>query len=179
MSEPLYLRNFAHQKVRNLREAINKIYLGEALIYSFESPNSFFIGSIPYQTQVIWHPKNRISLRLAYGGCTYFLWSHIVENLVFTGLVLYKFEIYSYDIFMIFHIFDTIKFCTSIKVDELRDKIEEKLLEAFKSHQYDDIKSNDFLQFQTETYFSLNRNFQKYGICIDEINPFVHIETEI
>ena len=178
MSEPLYLKHFVHQKVKNLREAINKVYLGEAIIYSFESPNSFFVGNIPYQTQVIWHTPREVTLHLAYGGCTYFLWSHTVENLVFTGLVLYKFEIYSFDIYIIFHIFNTIKFCTSIKVEDLKDKIEDKLLDAFKSHQYDDINSNDFLQFQTETYFSLNRSFQKYGISIDEINPFVHIETE-
>lgn len=179
MVEPLFLKNFAHQRVKNLREAINKIYLGEALIFSFESPDSFFVGNIPYQTQIIWHPKKDVRLHLAYGGCTYFLWSHIVENLVFTGLTLYKFEIYSFDIYMIFHVYDTIKFCTLIKVDDLKDKIEEKLLESFKPHQYDDISSNDFLQFQTELYFSLNNNFQKYGISIDEINPFVHIETEV
>lgn len=178
MSEPLFLKHFTHKKVKNLREAVNKIYLGEALIYSFESPNSLFIGSIPYQSQVIWHHPNEATLHLASGGCTYFLWSHLVENLVFTGLVLYKFEIYSFDIYMIFHIFDPIKFCTSIKIDVLKDSLEEKLHDAFKQHQFDDLNSNDFLQFQTETYFSLNKVFQRYGVSIDEINPFVHIETE-
>ncbi|OHS94211.1 hypothetical protein TRFO_11286 [Tritrichomonas foetus] len=174
--EPIPLKHFIHQRVRNLREAVSKIYSGEALCYTFDDPNALFVGTIPYQAQAIWHLPQEVTLHISSGGCTFFLWSHQVENLVVTGLVSHRFQIHTLNIDLTFHIFDSIKFCTTLKVDELRDKMEEFLLNAFRDHQYDDLKSHQFTMFNTEQFFKMNRLFQKYGVAVTQIVPSVALK---
>ena len=175
MNEPTLLRNFTHKRVKNLSEGLKQLFSGDALCYSFDQPSSLFIGSIPFQAQAVWHKTKEVSLHVSSGGCTYFLWNHQVENLVFTGLLVHQFRIYNFDIYIIFHVFDAIKLCTSIKIDALRNLMEEKLLEGFKDHQYDSLESKEFICFLAEFFFKYSKYFDKYGVSINEIVPRVHL----
>jgi hypothetical protein len=168
--EPIVLHNFIHQKVSSLSTALANIFTGGALIYTFDRPRWVFVGSIPAQAAVLWHFVNKQELHIASSGCTFFTWNHITEVLVYTGLFRHAFAIGKLVVFVTFHIFDPIKFCSSIPVDQLHDSIEATLQETFKDHG-DDFVSNKFLDSISVLFFALNDKYQKYGIGITNILP--------
>ena len=176
--EPILLKNFEHKKVYNLREAVSMIFDGEALSYSFQRPSSLFLGMIPFQAQVLWRDQNEVTLHISSGSCTFFLYNHLVENLVVTGLVKYRFIVFALDVDVTFHVFDAMKFSSSIKVSEMHDLMLNELKVLLEPHKHDDFKASEFISKKLRIYFKLNDKFQKYGIGITNLNVNVHRDTE-
>ena len=174
--EPILLQHFIHQKVSKLSTAVAQIPTGNALVYTLYKPKSLFIGTVPRQCSVIWHYPDHEELQVFSSGCTFFTWKHVVEVVVVTGLVMYKFELSSNDMFVVFHVFNPIRLCSSIAVDEIHDKMENMIKTFMKGHEDDAFGSPEFLSFKSEMFFALNRTFQNYGIAINALYPRVRLE---
>lgn len=173
--EGIWLQHFIHQKVGSLRDALNQYRNGNALVYTFQKPNSLFVGTIPRDCAVIWRYPKHEELYIASSGCTFFTWNHIREVFVVTGVVIHKFELSETDVFVKFHVFDPVKLCSSIEVDKLHDQMESALRRLMKGHEDDAFESVEFKVFKSQMYFELNRTFQGYGVSIDGIRLEVRL----
>jgi hypothetical protein len=171
--EPIVLQKFVHQRVPSLSAAIKLLPTGSAMIYTFEKPKSFFVGTIPRQAAVLWRYNNAQELQIASSGCSFFTWSHTTELLVVTGLQMYQFPLSTVDVGLIFHVFDPIKFSSAILVDQLHDELEAEVREMFRDHEGDAFDSKEYKHYQAECFFALNRKYQKYGFGITRIVPRV------
>jgi hypothetical protein len=178
MMEPITLHKFIHQRVSSLSAALKLLPTGSAIIYTFERPKSLFIGTIPRQAAVLWRYGNAQELQIASSGCTFFTWRHTTELLVVTGLQAFSFPLSSIDVWLIFHVFDPIKFSSAIPVDELHDALEVDVREMFRGREGDSFESKDHQCYQAERFFSLNRKYQKYGFGITRIVPRVRVNHE-
>jgi hypothetical protein len=173
--EPIELRHFIHQKVRSLSAALKSAFSGAALLYTFEQARGLFIGSVPAQTSVLWHYGQQQQLHVTCCCCTFFTWQHTTEVLVLTGLMRYKFALSKTDVWITFHIFDPIRFCTAENVDVVHDLLERDIAREFVGHEDDAFRSVNFLMWQADLFFRLNNKFQPYGMGITKIEPEVRL----
>jgi hypothetical protein len=171
--EPITLQEFSHRRVSSLSAALKLLPTGSALLYTFEKPQSLFIGTIPRQAAVLWRYNNAQELQIASSGCTFFTWRHTTEILVVTGLQAYKFALSAIDVWLVFHVFDPIKFSSSIPIDQLRESLESEVRKMFHGHEGDVFESKEYKHYQADCFFALNRKFQKNGFGITRIVPQV------
>ena len=174
--EGIRLQHFIHQKVGKLSDALKQYETGNALVYTFTKPRSLFVGTVPRQCAVIWRYPKHEELYISSSGCTFFTWNHLVEVFVVTAVVMYKFQLPETDVLVKFHIFDPIKFCSSIKVDELHDKMARAVKQFMTDHEEDNFESSAFQLYQAEALFKLSRMFHVYGVSIDGFTPQVRLK---
>lgn len=192
--EPIRLNNFISQRVSNLNEAMSLVQSGNAISFHPRMKSSIYIGTIPKNVQVVWHNSNEIQMNVFYGGFTYFFWRHQVDCVMNTGLLVHRFEIFRLDIDLTFNIFNSLLFQhlgieSSMKMlkgqnvqtnvnssveEEMRNMLENDLIDAFKDHQYDDFTSDGFLIYKSVVFFNMSEKYQKYGLSINQIDICVH-----
>ena len=99
----------------------------------------------------------------------------MVEAVVVTGLVVWKFELPKTDVLVTFHVFNPIKFCSSVPMDQLRDEMQNALQEKMAGHEDDAFESLAFTKYQAQMFFAMSREFQRYGVAITSIEPHVRL----
>lgn len=171
MPRPLLLKNFAATKVRNLREGINLLYKGEAIVFYFEWPMSFFIGYIPEFAKVVWRNYDSETLHWHGPGYTYFTWNHSCETLINTGLITYRFQLGQLDIDVTFYIFNPQKFVISIKIEDLYDIIMRHLYKCFNDQNNKILDTNQMYRHIAKHFFIINDDLSQYGIAVTLIDP--------
>jgi hypothetical protein len=176
--EPIHLQRFVHQRVPSLSAALKLLPTGSAMIYTFEKPKSLFVGTIPRQAAVLWRYNNAQELQVASSGCTFFTWSHTTELLVVTGLQYHEFNLSDIIVWLIFHVFDPIKFSSAFPIDQLHDQLDADVREMFREHEGDAFESKEYKHYQAGCFFALNRKYQKYGFGITRIVPTVRRQHE-
>ena len=70
--EPIFIKDLIHIKVNNIWDAIKQLPTGNALIYTFCTPNSLYFGEIPRQATVIWRNKNQETINSLSSKWTYY-----------------------------------------------------------------------------------------------------------
>jgi hypothetical protein len=173
--EPIFLRHFLHQRVASLAAALKLVPTGSALVYTFERPRSLFVGTIPRQVAVLWRYDGQQELRVASAGCTFFTWRHATELLVVTGLLLHTFALSTIDVAVTLHVFDPVKFASSVPVDQVRDDLEGDVRGLFRAREDADFASKEFRHYLAEGFFALNRKYQRLGLGITRITPSVRL----
>lgn len=93
-----------------------------------------------------------------------------------TAVVVYKFQLPETDVFVKFHVFDPIKLCSSIKIDELHDKMERAVKQFMRGHEDDNFESPAFEHYKAEVFFQLSRMFQANGVSINGFKPQVRLK---
>jgi hypothetical protein len=69
-----------------------------------------------------------------------------------------EFELAKTEICAALHVFDLIKFCSSMQIDDAHDRLEARLKEKLGDHKRDSFASREYFCYQAKTFVQLNED---------------------